>query len=90
MINIHSFEPVVHYRFQLKVVYGCFMKLFEIPDCQAVGLIGADQGVSVAGERGCVALDDIRAGELLLEIPVNCCLSVVPGAQILEDLSLRC
>jgi len=47
---------------------------------KAVGLIGADQGVSVAGERGCVALEDIRAGELLLEIPVNCCLSVVPGA----------
>ena len=64
------------------------MKLFEIPDCQAVGLIGADQGVSVAGERGCVALEDIRAGELLLEIPVNCCLSVVPGApMILENLS---
>ena len=55
-------------------------------------MIGADQGVSVAGERGCVALDDIRAGELLLEIPVNCCLSVVPGAQMLEEFAqaFRC
>ena len=50
---------------------------------KAVGLIGADQGVAAAGERGCVALEEIRAGELLLEIPVSCCLSVIPGALIL-------
>jgi hypothetical protein len=51
---------------------------------KAVGLVGADQGVAAASERGCVALEDIRAGELLLEIPVSCCLSVIPGLEHLE------
>lgn len=58
---------------------------------KAVGLVGADQGVAAASERGCVALEDIRAGELLLEIPVSCCLSVIPGSydQVFDEELLK-
>lgn len=48
---------------------------------QAVGLVERDileDGGSRA-ERGCAATQDVRAGELLLEIPLSCCLSSVPG-----------
>jgi len=60
---------------------------------QAVGLVERDileDGDSTAerAERGCAATQDIRAGELLLEIPLSCCLSSVPGCydDILSDL----
>ena len=49
---------------------------------QAVGLVERDKledGGSRA-ERGCAATQDVRAGELLLEIPLSCCLSPVPGS----------
>ncbi|CAE7610498.1 setd3 [Symbiodinium sp. CCMP2456] len=49
---------------------------------QAVGLVERDileDGDSRA-ERGCAATQDVRAGELLLEIPLSCCLSSVPGS----------
>ena len=38
-------------------------------------------------QRGCVAQEEIRSGELLLEIPNSCCLSVAPGSydEILDD-----
>lgn len=48
----------------------------------AFGLISTDP---VAGEaqaqkeRGCAATRDVRNGELLLEIPVSCCLAAPPG-----------
>lgn len=62
------------------------MLRFTAPAPQAVGLVGADQGVAARSERGCVAVEDIRADELLLEIPVSCCLSVVPGGASSGDV----
>lgn len=44
--------------------------------CEAVALTGSDADQ----QRGCVAQDEIRSGELLLEIPKSCCLSVAPGS----------
>eukprot|EP00438_Fugacium_kawagutii_P020048 Skav201028 [mRNA] locus=scaffold3386:89204:99405:+ [translate_table: standard] len=65
----------------LKAPCGSSLAAFELlaHSREAVALVGADQGVAGV-ERGCVAVEDIRADELLLEIPVSCCLSVVPGS----------
>jgi len=54
----------------------------------AVTAVASDPSASKAGERGCVASRAIERGELLLELPLACCVAAAPGlAASLEPLS---
>jgi len=47
----------------------------------AFTVVSSDPTVSVEGERGCVAGRDLNYGEMLLELPLECCLTYAPGAE---------
>jgi len=45
--------------------------------------VGVTQDDATGGGRGCAAADNIREGEVILDLPLACCLAAPPGAEVM-------